>query len=204
MNVEEFTRSLASKNKQLDYLMRRTLPVKVGNMAKAHYQENFRQGGFVNGGLHKWPDARRRSSGSKAAAAKYGTLLSSRNHLYSSIKYIPADYRVKVANDVNYAPLHNWGGNTHPKVTPKMRKFAWAMYYKTAGIRKSTTKGKRKGKKKKRNIPPEAERWKRLALTKKKKLNIKIPQRQFLGESRELSEKVNGKIETEIRNIIFK
>lgn len=204
MDVEEFTKSLASKNKQLDYLMRRTLPVKVGNMAKAHYQENFRQGGFVNGGLHKWPDARRRSSGSKAAAAKYGTLLSSRNHLYSSIKYIPADYRVKVANDVNYAPLHNWSGNTQPKVTPKMRKFAWAMYYKTAGIRKSTTKGKRKGKRKKRNIPPEAERWKRLALTKKKKLNIKIPQRQFLGESRELSEKVNGKIETEIRNIIFK
>lgn len=204
MDVEEFTKSLASKNKQLDYLMRRTLPVKVGNMAKAHYQENFRQGGFVNGGLHKWPDARRRSSGSKAAAAKYGTLLSSRNHMYNSMKYTPADYRVKVANDVSYAPLHNWGGNTHPKVTPKMRKFAWAMYYKTAGIRKSAAKGKRKGKRKKRNIPPEAERWKGLALTKKKTLNIKIPQRQFLGESRELSEKVNDKIETEIRNIIFK
>lgn len=204
MEIQEFTRILAAKQRELDTLMRQKLPVQVGNMAKTHYQENFRQGGFVNDGLHKWPDAKRRLSGSKSAAANYRTLLSSRNHLYSSMKYIPADYRVKVANDVQYAPLHNWGGDTHPRVTPQMRKFAWAMYYKAAGIRKKGTTGKRKGKKRKRNIPPEAEKWKRLALTRKKKLNIRIPQRQFLGESRELNEQINNKIESEIRNIIFK
>lgn len=204
MDIKEFSAQLKSKEKELDALIKRKLPIIVGRMAKDHYQENFRQGGFVNGGLHKWQGAKRRASGSKAAASRYGTLLSSRNHLFSSMKYVPADYRVKVGNDVSYAPLHNWGGNTHPKVTAKMRKFAWAMYYKTAGIKKKGTKGKGKGKKRKRSIPPEAERWKGLALTKKKKLNIKIPQRQFLGESRELSEQVNNKIETEIRNLIFK
>ena len=145
MEIQEFTRILAAKQRELDTLMRRKLPVQVGNMAKTHYQENFRQGGFVNDGLHKWPDAKRRLSGSKSAAANYRTLLSSRNHLYSSMKYIPADYRVKVTNDVQYAPLHNWGGDTHPRVTPQMRKFAWAMYYKAAGIRKKGTTGKRKG-----------------------------------------------------------
>jgi len=39
-------------------------------------------------------------------------------------------------------------------------------------------------------------------LTKKKKLNIKIPQRQFLGESEELNKKIEKKIETEIMQII--
>ena len=48
----------------------------------------------------------------------------------------------------------------------------------------------------------EALKWKRLALTKKKKLRIKIPQRQFIGESRELSEKIDRKMENEIRNIL--
>ena len=34
---------------------------------------------------------------------------SRRNHLFSSVKYTPGDYRVRVANDVEYAPPHNWG-----------------------------------------------------------------------------------------------
>ena len=32
-------------------MMRRKMPVMVGRMAKDHIQDNFRQGGFVNGGL---------------------------------------------------------------------------------------------------------------------------------------------------------
>lgn len=43
--------------------MRRKMPVMVGRMAKDHFQDNFRQGGFVNGGLHPWPKAKRLSSG---------------------------------------------------------------------------------------------------------------------------------------------
>lgn len=76
-----------------------------------------------------------------------------------------------------------------------------------ARLKKAAT-GKRKGKKKgsaANNEPQEnqeALKWKRLALTKKKKLRIKIPQRQFIGESRELSEKIDRKMENEIRNIL--
>ena len=65
-------------------------------------------------------------------------------------------------------------------------------------------KGKKKGSAA-NNEPQEnqeALKWKRLALTKKKKLRIKIPQRQFIGESRELSEKIDRKMENEIRNIL--
>lgn len=202
MDIKDFSALLKAKQKELDTLMRRELPVKVGRMAKDHYQDNFRKGGFVNGGLRRWPVTKRQRSGSKSAAAGYGPLLSRRNHLFSSVKYTPGDYRVRVANDVKYAPPHNWGGETRPTVTPQMRKFAWAMYYKAAGIRKKAAKGKRKGKTRQRELPPEAGMWKGLALTRKKKLKVKIPQRQFIGESTELNKQIRQTVETEIRNIL--
>lgn len=94
----------------------------------------------MNGGLHPWPKAKRLSSGGTGAAGKYGTLLSERKVLFKSIKYIPADYRVKISNDVVYAPIHNWGDTVHPTVTDKMRKWAWRQFYKSAGIRKNASK----------------------------------------------------------------
>ena len=174
----------------------------VGRMAKDHFQDIFRKGGFVNNGLQKWPETKRQRSGSKSAAAKYGPLLSERKHLFESIKYIPGDYKVKVSNEVPYAAIHNEGGTitTHPTVTPKMRKMAWARVYATAGIKKSK---KKKGKLPK-ELPAEARKWKALALTKKAKLDIKatIPQRRFLGESAELTKKINDKIEEEVSKIL--
>jgi phage gpG-like protein len=185
MTIQEFSRLIEQKRQELDNLMRRTLPIKVGNMAKSHYQDNIRSVSFTNNGQHAWPATRRQQSGSTSAAANYGPLQSSCNHLYNSIKYMPADYRVKVANELRYAPVHNWGGTTNPAVTPKMRKFAWAMYYKNKSI-----------------SAVEAGKWKALALTKKSRLTIHIPQRQFLGESAELSEQINRKIDEEV-NIIL-
>lgn len=209
MDIKEFSKQIKAKRKELDDLMKRKMPVIAGRMAKDHFQDNFRQGGFVDGGLHPWKKAKRLSSGGTDAASQYGTLLSGRNHLFSSIKYMPGDYRVKVANEVVYAPVHNNGGTLSPTVTPQMRRFAWAKYYEASGKAQKAAKGKRKGKKKgsgekdkEKTENPEALRWKRLALTKKKKLRIKMPKRQFLGESRELSEKIAVKTENEIRNIL--
>lgn len=199
MEIKEFSTLIKTKRKELDNLMKRKMPVLVGRMAKDHYQDNFRQGGFVNNGLRLWPKAKRISSGGTSAASQYGTLLSSRNHLFSSIKYVPSDYRVRVANDLAYAPVHNWSGTLHPTVTPKMRRFAWAKYYQAGGGQKKGTEGKEKAK---NDESAEALNWKKLALTKKEKLDVKIPQRQFLGESKELTEKIAGKTETEIRKIL--
>jgi len=186
MTLQEFNRLLAQKRRELDDLMRRKLPVKVGNMAKAHYQDNIRERqGFLNNGVKQWAPTKRQQSGGASAAANYGALQSSRNHLYSSIKYTPSDYRVRVANELKYAPIHNYGGTVSPTVTPKMRKFAWAMHYKEAGKDKN-----------------KDTQWKRLALTKKTKLNIKIPQRQFIGESRELNDEIHQTMDNEIRKIL--
>ena len=37
---------LKKKSNEVETLMKRKLPVVVGRMAKGHYQENFRKGGF--------------------------------------------------------------------------------------------------------------------------------------------------------------
>ena len=208
MNIQEFKQILLQKAAELNDFRHRKLPVLVGRTAKDHFQENFRQGGFVDGSLHPWQEVQRRKKGGKRASAKYGTLLSGRNHLFSSIKYIPGDSSVTVTNDVEYAALHNNGGQitTHPQVTPKMRKFAWAQYYQAAGITKRMKAGGKKRKAIEENLPEEALKWKRLALTTKETLDGKasIPKRQFIGESRELNQKIENLIETNITNILNK
>lgn len=208
MNIKDFSALLKAKSVELDDFRRRKLPVMAGRMAKDHFQDNFRQSGFVDGSLHPWQEAQRRKKGGKSAFTKYGTLLSGRNHLFSSIKYIPGDSCVTVTNGVEYAALHNNGGQitTHPQVTPKMRKFAWAQYYQAAGITKRMKAGGKKRKAIEENLPEEALKWKRLALTTKDKLDVNatIPKRQFIGESRELNQKIEELIKTNITNILNK
>lgn len=204
MTPTEFSRLIVEKGKILDNLMRRQLPVIAGRMAKDHFQDNFRKSGFVNGGLHPWKPAKRLSSGNPGASAKYRTLLSGRNHLFSSINYAPGEYRVRIFNSVKYASLHNWGGIANPTVTNRMRRFAWAMFYKALEKSKKSATGTQSRKKGAIQQPEneQARFWKSMALTKKTRYNIRIPQRQFLGESQELSNSIAARTEKEIRNIL--
>lgn len=201
MDTKEFLLIIKSKQKEIDELQKRRLPVMVGRMAKDHFQDNFRRGGFVNRGLHPWQKSRRLLMGGTGAANNYSTLLSGHNHLFDSTKYVPSDYRVKVSNDLIYAPIHNWGG-TIP-VTNRMRGHAWKMFYLASGKERKAVKGPTKRTKKAKAVTPvnpEADFWKRFALTKKSK--IRMPQRQFLGESEELTGKIRDKIENELNNIL--
>lgn len=201
MDEKNFIHQLEKHQSEINQLIHRRLPVLIGRMAKDHFQNNFRLHGFLNNGLKRWPETRRQQSGGKSVASQYGPLLSRRNHLFASIKYTPGDACVTIANDLLYAPIHNWGGSTHPSVTNKMRRFAWAMFYKETGIKRAKS-GKTKKRMAAATENSRASRWKALALTKKTKLNTRIPQRQFIGDSRELSDKVQQKIITEIDNIL--
>lgn len=196
MTPKQFEALIEAKKKEISDAIRRRLPVKIGRMATDHFQENFRQGGFVDGGLHPWPVTRRQQSGDKAANSQYGPLMSARKNLYGSIRYVPGDAQVVVGTSVPYAAVHNQGATitTHPRVTPKMRKYAWAQFFKNGGKGATVPAGSPAG------------LWKALALTKKEKLTVtaKIPQRKFLGESQELSQKVSHIIESEITNILNK
>ena len=113
---------------------------------------------------------------------------------------MPGDYRVTVSNDLPYAAIHNQGGTISTTVTPKMRRFAWYMYYNTSGSSPKGQKGKKKSPA--QSASPQAEFWRNLALTRKQKLTVRIPKRQFIGKSEELTKSINEKIEQEIINIL--
>ena len=179
MKPEELSRFFEQKRKEFESFIHNQWPRMAGEIAQAHFQDNFRRGGHLTGGsLHQWPKTRRQMSGSAKASAQNGPLLSERKVLMKSIRYTTGKARVRVFTDLPYAAIHNFGGkiNIHPTVTPKMRRFAWAMYHKTKG-------GDKKG---------EFNVWKALALTKKKKLDIQvtIPQRMYLNDAPEIRESI--------------
>ena len=77
--------------------------------------------------------------------------------------------KIAYSNSMPYASIHNEGGEI--KVTAKMRKYFWAMYYQATGGKES------KGKK---SLSIEAQQWKAMALQPIGKV-IKIPERRVIG-----------------------
>ena len=195
-NAQNIDRIFAELAKKVQREVQINLPRKVGIIAKNHFTDNFRKGGFVDSSLEPWQTTKRQQSG-RGAEGKYTPLTSRRDHLMRSITSHPRPGEVTIINDVEYANIHNEGGVVNPKVTDKMRRFAWYKVYSLAGIRKGS---KKKGKTAK-PLPPEAEAWKAIALTKKSRLHIKIPQRKFIGDSRALNKKIEELIISTINKL---
>jgi hypothetical protein len=183
MNVTQFKSLIDAKSSQINKYIDDDLPIHVGEIAVDHYQDNFRKGGFVNETLEKWQPSKRLM---KSEGTQYGTLMSSRQELFNSISYIAGVRRVTIRSDKPYSKIQNEGGEIHQNITPKMRRFAWAMYYKNGG-------------------EGGGEAWKALALTKKTMLsrNIVIPKRQFIGQSIALNEKFQGRFNADLEKILF-
>ena len=200
---KKLERMVSKLTEQVEREVNDRLPRKVGLIAVQHFRQNFRDSGFHDGGLRPWKKSQRELRGGMGASARYKTLTSARNHLMSSTQAHIGRGEVSIENPVPYAVIHNEGGTivSNPTITPKMRRYAWAMVYKLSG-RKRGRKGNRAGGSKEA-IPEEAKKWMALALTKKTKLKIraKIPKRQFIGESRELVEKVNKEVNDSIQRI---
>ena len=192
MDAKQIANIIARAPKQVEAAMRDEIPRKAAVVAKNHFMHNFDESGFVDDGLHAWKKTRRQEAGSP-----YKPLTSERNHLMNSVDAVPAPGQVTVVNPVPYARIHNEGGTIHsqPTVTPEMRKMAWAKAYSIAGVSK--------GGKLPKDLPEEARKWRALALTKKEKLNIKIkmPRRQFIGDSKELRVKINQIIINKLNEI---
>lgn len=195
MDAKEIQKRIVRLKDDIEREVRDRLPRKVGIVAVNHFKQNFRDAGWRDDGLHPWKTTRRQREG--GPDAKYTPLTSRRDHLMRSIQYSSQPGQVTVTNPVPYAAIHNNGGtlNTHPSVTKRMRRFAWAKVYALAGV-----KGKGKLPK---QLPAAAAKWRALALTKKSKLSItaRIPQRQFMGDSRELKQKINTIINDSVKRI---
>ena len=194
MTPEQFiNQQLKNKIARMKSYIKAQAPRIAGQIAVNHIRADFRKGGLTNNGFHPWPITKRQTSGGSDSASQYGPLLSGRNRLMNSITAQPGEGHVRILTDVPYAAIHNKGGVLRPRVTPKMRKFAWAMFYKETGGKKG--KGKNSGKDSK---------WKALALTRKTQLNVNIPQRQFMPPeaSSELMQKIEQRIDKDLLKII--
>lgn len=92
-----------------------------------------------------------------------GSLMMRSGDLRKSILAYNDSDSVRFESSSPYAVIHNDGGVVRPQVTARMKQWAWYMYKET-----------------------KLEHYKWLALTKKTNLEITIPQRQFIGEHREV------------------
>ena len=177
MNAKQIADIIARAPQQVEQAMRSEIPRKAAVIAKNHFRQNFRDGGFTNGGLHPWKKTRRQEAGSP-----YKPLTSATDNLMRSIDAVVMPGAVMVTNPRPYAAIHNEGGNIG--ITPKMRRYAWHMVYSLAKVKK--------GQKMPKELPPMAQAWRAMALT--RKMAIHIPRRQFIGTSHELNVKIRKMI----------
>lgn len=114
-----------------------------------------------------------------------------RRSVYSEIK----DSSIVFRTDHPAAAIHNEGGEI--KVTLRMKRFFWHKYYETTGSFGRRKDGTQRRDKRNIQLTTEAEFWKFMALMKVGK-TIKIPKRQFLGNSPEVEQTVRQIIEENI------
>ena len=165
--------------------------VDVGNTAKVFFVESFRKQGFDDKTVQKWKPRKRTSYTTKSGKVVDDTtraILVKTGDLRRSIIRNPANraaLSIKISTDLAYAKIHNDGG------TINKAGFAGLMYYREVATNLATRKT-----------------LKRFASTKGKKANrathamevnvgaysIKMPKRQFMGDSYNLNEKVKAVI----------
>ena len=133
------------------------LPQKAAEQARNFFLASFIKQGWTDTSFIPWV---------KRKDDLTHKLLNQSYALKASGKIDKADLtevNISFGEGLNYAAIHNEGGTITVKVSAKMKRFFWYMYKKT-----------------------EDEKWKWMALTKNETLTIKIPKRQYIGESETL------------------
>ena len=132
------------------------------------FKDRFYEQGWMGNGFEPWPS---RKTGSDGRA-----LLTNTGNLRDSIRVLERKpLALTFGTSEPYAAIHNTGGIIKVRVTERSRKFFWYMYKSTGQAH-----------------------WKWMALTKKTELQIKIPKRQFIGESPYLTTQIENWLAAEI------
>jgi len=153
------------------------------------FKSSFVKGGFTDTSFKQWA-GKQSPLGGKKLMYNTGALMQSIQKTEESTQ------RVVVSSDTAYSEIHNDGGTV--TVTAQMKKFWWAQYYKFAGKPRTTTRrGRQSNSAGNRRLNAKAEYCKRMALMKVGS-KIKIPQRQFIGESQTLMNELDQKLHTKI------
>lgn len=141
--------------------------VKVG--LSDEFDRNFERKAFFD---RAWPARRNPDAKGSLMQVRGGSGL--RGSINASIDGDNIAWR----SSMPYAAIHNDGGEI--QVTPQMKKFFWAMYYKASGAVSLKKDGTASKTQRNARLTLEAEYWKSLALI-KVGTKIKMPQRRFIG-----------------------
>lgn len=138
------------------------------------FEESFDNQGFTDEVLNPWE---KRAQPSPRNSRK---LLVDSGALSRSLTIRKQNWPdiIIASEGVDYARIHNEGGTLKVLITESMRRYFWAMYYETG-----------------------QEAYKYMAITKETYFKIEIPQRQFMGHSETLNERIHKEVREEIRKI---
>jgi phage gpG-like protein len=148
--------------------------------AEKFFKDSFVKGGWSDTSFTAWKP-------SSTPMAGYRTLFKSGKLMRSIRRKEETLQRIVLENDLEYSEIHNEGGVI--TVTPQMKKFFWAKYYEFGGKKKGKNNAK-------------SDFCKYMAL-KKAGSKIKIPKRQFMGESRTMMNIFETWFKGEIK-VVFK
>lgn len=113
---------------------------------------NFYEEGFTDSAFEAWKPKKQSDT---------FNILRVTNFLFNSVHVASSSIeRIVFEADAPYAAIHNEGGVLNIPITPRARKFFWAMWYATNN-----------------------EKWKWMAITKKERITFKMDKRQFMGDS---------------------
>lgn len=167
--------NVSQKLKQLIRFLDR-VPDIAGTEAVSFSRENFEKQGWSDGTFSPWQR--------KKVDNGYPVLRSKNpNGLVDTIHYEktgPFSVIVRAGGpNKPYARVHNEGGVIVVPVTPKMRKWAWAMFNKTKNPK-----------------------YKAMALQKNSSMRITMPRRQYIGESKDLIRNIETVIYNNFKRIL--
>jgi phage gpG-like protein len=156
------------------------------------FKKSFEQQGFLDTSLNTWKK-RAFNEGGGAILVKSGALKRGIKGKEES----KAKIRFFVDESIPYAAIHNDGGEI--AVTMKMKKYFWYLYSKSSSKVTKTKSGKESNSKSSRAESGRAAFYKAMAM-KKVGSRIRIPKRQFIGESATLMKQLDEWLIKEIDN----
>lgn len=153
------------------------------------FDRNFERKAFFN---EKWPEDK--------WANQKGSLMNRSGGLRRSVKkQVTEEGMITWSSSRKDAALHNDGGEI--TVTAKMKKFFWAMYYKSANaITYNVKKKAANNTKRNQKLSGEAAIWKSMALMKLGS-KIKIPRRRFIGSHPKVDGIIKGIITDHLKHL---
>lgn len=121
MNIREFSRQFPEKMQRIKDFVKTDAKEILGTEAIEHFRESFKNEGFTDETLSKWPEVERRKDDSEwyghsgqtgkfsAARTTAKILTGETNELHNAFSYVHTEAGVKVINDKPYANVHQSG-----------------------------------------------------------------------------------------------